>query len=60
MAGDRAYVSMQFSSGTLSIQPNLLVDIGKEKSATIKKARLSLLVHDVEDADRRGLLALNH
>ena len=41
-------VSMQYSSGNLNIQPNLMVDIGQPKSATIKKIRLNLLVEKIE------------
>jgi len=46
MADDQVSVSLQFSSGKLNIQPNLLVDIGKETSATIDKVRLVLLVQN--------------
>ena len=42
-------VSMQFSSGNLNIQPNLMVDIGQPTSATIKKVRLNLLVEKIEE-----------
>ena len=41
-------VSMQYYSGNLNIQPNLMVDIGKPTSATIKKVRMNLLVEEVE------------
>jgi hypothetical protein len=60
MAEQRAYVSMQFSSGTIDIQPNLLVDIGKERSATFKKVRMSLQVVGVPDPEPSGQLALRH
>ena len=59
MAEERAYVSMQFSSGSIDIQPNLLVDIGKERSATIKKVRLSLQVLGVPDPEPSGQLAFH-
>jgi hypothetical protein len=49
IADGRVYVSMQFSSGKLDIQPNLLVDIGQPRSATIKKVRLNLLVEEIEE-----------
>ena len=42
-------VSMQYSSGNLNIQPNLMVDIGQPTSATIKKVRLNLLVEKIEE-----------
>ena len=42
-------VSMQYSSGNLNIQPNLMVDIGQPRSATIKKVRLNLLVEKIEE-----------
>jgi hypothetical protein len=37
IANDKVSVSMQFSSGKIDIQPNLVVDIGQETSATIDK-----------------------
>ena len=43
------YVSMQFTSGNIDIQPNLLVDIGTPRSATIDKVRLNLLVEEIEE-----------
>ena len=45
-AKDQVSISLQFSSGKLNIQPNLLVDIDKETSATIDKVRLVLLVQN--------------
>lgn len=47
-ADGQVYVSMQFSSGKIDVQPNLLVDIGKPASATIDKIRLELLVEKIE------------
>ena len=44
---DQVYVSMQFSSGKIDIQPNLIADIGKPRSATIKKIRMNLLVEEI-------------
>ncbi len=35
---------MQFSSGKINIQPNLLVDVDEETSATVDKVRLTLRV----------------
>jgi len=49
VADGQVYVSMQFASGNLDIQPNLLVDIGTTTSATIKKVSLNLLVERIED-----------
>ena len=47
VADDEVYVSMQFSSGKINIQPNLLADIGQPRSATIKKIRMNLLVEEI-------------
>lgn len=47
VADGQVYVSMQFSSGKLDIQPNLMADIGKSRSATIKKVRMNLLVEEI-------------
>ena len=47
VADGQVYVSMQFSSGKLEIQPNLMADIGIPRSATIKKVRMNLLVEKV-------------
>ena len=49
VAHDQVYVSMQFSSGNINIQPNLLADIGQPRSATIKKIRMNLLVEEIID-----------
>lgn len=54
VADGQVYVSMQFSSGKLDIQPNLMADIGKPLSATIKKVRLNLLVEEVSEADHQA------
>ena len=40
VADGEVYVSMSFSSGKTSIQPNLMAEIGKPRSATIKKIRM--------------------
>ena len=47
VADGQVYVSMQFSSGKLEIQPNLMADIGIPRSATIKKVRMNLLVEKI-------------
>lgn len=51
VADEQVYVSMQFSSGKINIQPNLLADIGQPRSATIKKVRMNLLVEEIKDED---------
>ena len=40
-------VSMQFSSGKINIQPNLLVDIGRERTAVVDKVLLKLVVGEI-------------
>jgi len=59
MTDDKVSVSMQFSSGKIDIQPNLLVDIGKETSATIDKIRLMLMVQEIAEPARSTLIALH-
>ena len=49
IADDQVYVSMQFASGNIDIQPNLLADIGQPRSATIKKIRMNLLVEEIAE-----------
>jgi hypothetical protein len=44
MSDNEVYLSMQFSSGKINIQPNLLVDVDEETSATVDKVRLTLRV----------------
>ncbi len=44
---------MQFSSGKIDIQPNLLADIGQPRSATIKKIRMNLLVEEIVEELRK-------
>ena len=46
-ADDQVFISLQFSSGNLNIQPNLLVDIDKQMPATIDKVRMVLRVQNV-------------
>jgi hypothetical protein len=64
VADGEVYVSMQFSSGKIDIQPNLLANIGKPRSATIKKVRVNLLVEEIEEekTEVKSILstALNH
>ena len=52
MAVDKVSVSMQFSSGKINIQPNLLVNIGEETSATIDKILLKLMVQEIVEPDQ--------
>lgn len=47
IAENQLYVSLQFSSGKIEIQPNLMVDIGQPRSATVDKIRLNLLVEEI-------------
>lgn len=57
MNDEKVSVSLQFSSGKINIQPNLLVDIGEEASATIDKTILKLIVQKVADPDQSGVIA---
>jgi hypothetical protein len=59
IADDKVSVSLQFSSGKIDIQPNLVVDIGQETSATIDKIRLNLLVQSIVETDLPTLIANN-
>jgi hypothetical protein len=43
-AEDQVSVSLEWTSGNITLQPNLLVDIDKETSVTIDKSRMVLLV----------------
>lgn len=43
-ADDQVSVSLEFTSGKITIQPNLLVDINKETSITIDSTHMVLLV----------------
>lgn len=58
-AEGKAFVSLQFSSGKINIQPDLMVELGKETSATINKIRLTLLVQAVETSSKDTRVALN-
>jgi len=58
MTEDKVSVSMQFSSGKVDIQPNLLVDIGEEVSATIDKVLLKLIVVATPQPSGSGRVAL--
>jgi heat shock protein HslJ len=44
VADDQVSASLEFTSGKITIQPNLLVDINKETSVTIDETRMVLLV----------------
>jgi hypothetical protein len=50
-AKDKVFVSLQFSSGKIDIQPNLLVDIGEQTPATVDKVRLNILIRRSEAID---------
>ena len=43
-AKDQVSLSLEWTSGKTTLQPNLLVDIDKETSVTIDKSRMVLLV----------------
>ena len=58
-ADGEVFISMQFSSGKIDIQPNLLVKLGEEASATIDKIRLTLLVQELMDSIEGTVVALN-
>ncbi len=51
-ANGQVYVSLQFTSGNIEIQPNLLTEIGKPRSATIDKVQLNLLVELIAEDNR--------
>lgn len=55
IAENKVTVSMQFSFGKIDIQPNMVVDIGQETSATIDKIRLNLLVQSIVEPDQPTL-----
>ena len=52
-ADDQVWVSLQFSSGKIHLQPNLLVEINKQTSITIDKTRMTLLVQRESDPAER-------
>ena len=54
-AENAVFVSMQFSSGKVDIQPNLLINIGEETSVTVDKVRLKLLVLRIPDKSIKKL-----
>lgn len=54
VADQQLYVSMQFSSGKIDIQSNLMVDVGQPRSATIDKVRMNLLVEKIADEQQEA------
>ena len=54
VADGQVYVSMQFSSGNINLQPNLLIDIGKPASVIVDKVRMELLVEKIGDEKATG------
>ena len=56
-ADDQVSISLEWTSGKITLQPNLLVDIDKETSVTIDKSRIVLLVerHVAANYDRQTL-----
>ena len=59
-ADNQVFISLQFSSGKLNIQPNLLVDIDKQTSVTIDKIRLELLVKNVVKSQQSEQIAFHY
>ena len=47
------------STGKISIQPNLLLELGKETSATIDKMRLAMTVQKVTAARQDTRIAMS-
>lgn len=58
-AKGEAYVSMQFSSGKIDIQPNLMIKLGEEASATIDKVRITLMVQRIDTSSEDTRVALS-
>lgn len=48
-ADDQVSISLQFSSGKINLQPNLLVEINKQTSIKIDNTRMTLLVQRESD-----------
>lgn len=53
-ADDQVSISLEWTSGKITLQPNLLVDINKETSVTIDKSRMVLLVERQVPASTDG------
>ncbi len=76
VADDQVSVSLEWTSGKINLQPNLLVDIDKETSVIIDQSRLVLLVERadsisesqtltgsswrVEDIAAKGVIDMSH
>lgn len=60
VADGQVYVSMQFTSGKIDIQPNLMAEIGQPRSVTIDKVRLNLLVEEIGEEKTRVLAGTIH
>ncbi len=76
VADDQVSISLEWTSGKITLQPNLLVDIGKETSVTIDQSRMVLLVERadsisesqtltgsswwVEDIAAKGVIDMSH
>lgn len=46
---DQVSISLQYTSGNVHLQPNLLVDIDKPAAVTIDKTRMTILVERASD-----------
>lgn len=57
MDEEKVSVSLQFSSGKINIQPNLLMDLGEETTATIDKVLLKLVVTRIPEQGSSGIVA---
>jgi len=55
VANGQVYVSFQFSSGQIDIQPNLMVDLGKTRKATIEKVLMKLVVEEVVEGESKSV-----
>ena len=59
VADNQVYVSLQFTSGKLNVQPNILVDIDEQTSTTVDKVRMVLLVQKVVKPQQAEQLAFH-
>ncbi len=56
---EQLYVSLQYSAGKINIQPDLMVKVGEEVSATIDKVRLTMVVSALKETKEGELIAHN-
>lgn len=57
MNEEKVSISLQFTSGKIDIQPNLLVDIGQESTTTHKKVLLKLVIQRIKEQGSSGVVA---